>query len=111
LIHDREATLINAHIAHYEKGRTSTDDPKKDRKLLLHKKEIDYLVGKLAGTNLVLIPVRLHFRRNYAKIELALAAGKKKYDKREAIKRRETEREAENLLRSEKLKAQEQSRT
>ena len=111
LIHDREAVLINAHIAHYEKGVASPDDLKKDRKILLHKKEIDYLVGKLTGTNLVLIPVRLYFKRNYAKIELALAAGKKKYDKRETIKRREAEREAEKLLRSEKLKAQKQSRT
>jgi len=105
LVRNEEAVLINMHIAPYEKG-TEVSDPRKDRKLLLHKKEIDYLTGKLAGANLVLIPVRLYFKRNYAKIELAIAQGKKKYDKREVIKKREAEREAEKILRSEKLNAQ-----
>lgn len=108
LIHGGEAVLLHAHIAPYEKGTSAPTDPKRDRRLLLNKKELNYLTGKLSGSNLTLIPTRLYFKRNYAKIEVALATGKKKYDKREAIKRREQEKEARAALRKEKLKAQKQ---
>jgi len=103
VIREGEAYLINAHISLYEKGTSIASDTRRSRKLLLKKKEIEYLAGKLAGSNLTLVPTRLYFRRGFAKIELALAQGKKKYDKREAIKRREAEKEAQKLLRSEKL--------
>jgi len=102
LVKEGEAYLVNAHIAAYEKASYTTDNSRRDRKLLLNKKEIDYLVGKLAGSNLTLVPTRLYFKRNYAKIEVALAAGKKKYDKRETIKKREQEREARAILRGAK---------
>jgi SsrA-binding protein len=105
LIKDGEAFLVNAHIAPYEKGVAAFTDPKRDRKLLLQKREVDYLIGRLAGSNLSLVPTRLYFKHNYAKIEIALARSKKKYDKREAIKKKEQEREAAALLRQEKLKA------
>lgn len=108
LIRDDQATLVNAHIAPYEKGTTSLMDPRRDRRLLLHEKEIDYLVGKLSGSNLTVIPTKLYFKRNYAKIEIALASTKKKYDKREVIKRRELEKEAQAVLRRDKLEAQKQ---
>ncbi|OGY21502.1 MAG: SsrA-binding protein [Candidatus Woykebacteria bacterium GWB1_45_5] len=108
LIRDGDAVLLNSHIAPYEKGVGGPADPRRDRKLLLHKKELDYLAGKLSGSNLVVVPTRLYFKRNYAKIEIALAAGKKKYDKRETLKRREQEKEARTLLRRDKIEAQKQ---
>lgn len=111
LVRGGEAILINAHIALYEKGSATDQDNRKDRKLLLHKKEIDYLLGKLAGSNLTVVPTRLYFKRNYAKIELALAAGKKKHDKRAALIKKEQEREAEKVLRKEKLTAQQKLKT
>ena len=102
-----EALLVNAHIAPYEKGDQAAE-PKKDRRLLLHKKEIDYLIGKLSGQNLTIVPLRLYFRHSYAKIEIALARGKKKADKRETLKLKAIERDVEAGLRAEKLKAQRQ---
>jgi SsrA-binding protein len=104
-VREGEAFLINAHIDLYDKG-TGAEDAKRDRKLLLHKSEIDYLIGKMAGANLTIVPLRLYFKRNYAKIELALARGKRKSDKREAIKKREAEKDAQKFLRSEKLEYQ-----
>jgi SsrA-binding protein len=109
LIRDGEAVLVNAHIAPYEKGSSAAADPKRDRKLLLQKKEIDYLIGKLAGSNLSLVPTRLYFKHNYAKIEVALARGKKTYDKRATIKQKEQEREAQAILREEKLRSQKET--
>ncbi len=108
LIKKGEAYLVNAHINPYEKAAYSASEPTRDRKLLLSRKEIDYLVGRLAGSYLTLVPTKLYFKRNYAKIEIALASGKKKYDKREVIKRKEAQREARKLLRSDKLKYQEE---
>ncbi|HEX7456151.1 MAG TPA: SsrA-binding protein SmpB [Candidatus Nanoarchaeia archaeon] len=105
LIKEGEAFLVNAHIAPYEKGAYPDQESRRDRKLLMKKKEIDYLIGKLAGSNLTIVPTRLYFRRNYAKIEIALAVGKKKYDKREAIRKKEQQREAQAALREVKLKA------
>src|SRR4030042_994116 len=94
LIHGGEAVLLNAHIAPYEKGTSVPSDPKRDRKLLLQKKELDYLAGKLSGSNLTVVPTRLYFKRNYAKIEVALAAGKKKSHNREKKKKKENKKEA-----------------
>jgi SsrA-binding protein len=105
LIREGEAVLVNAYIGPYEKGNV-VGNARGDRKLLLHKKEIDYLLGKLSGANLVVVPTRLYFKRNYAKIEIALASSKRKYDKREALRRKAVQREAESTLREEKLKSQ-----
>ena len=109
LVKRGEAFLVSAHIDPYEKATYSSDDPRRDRKLLLNRKEIDYLIGKLAGSNLTLVPTKLFFKHNYAKIEIALASGKKRYDKREAIKRKEAQREAQRLVRADKLKYQKES--
>lgn len=102
-IRNGEALMLNAHIGLYEKGSSDTDS-RKDRKLLLNKKEIAYLAGKVAGSNLTIIPLRLYFKRNYAKIEIALASGKKKYDKREALKKQAIDKEAEMILRADKIR-------
>lgn len=94
VIKDGEAWLLNAHISPYELAHVSPHEPKRTRKLLLKKHEINKLIGKLNQRGLTLVPTRLYFSKDgYAKIELALAKGKKRYDKREAIKEREMRRE------------------
>ena len=95
-----EAWLVNVHIPPYEQGTFfSQHDPRRDRKLLLHKKELDRLDGKLQEKGLTLLPLRIYFRRNRVKVEVGLARGKKLYDKREAIKKREVRRELERARR------------
>jgi SsrA-binding protein len=90
-----EVWLFDMHISPYEQAAVDAYEPKRVRKLLLHKKEIRRLVGKLAERGLTLIPLRVYFKNGMAKVELALAKGKRAYDKREAIKRREAQRELE----------------
>lgn len=93
MIRKGEIWLIGMHISPFEKGNINNHDPKRDRKLLLHKREIRRLIGKVTEKGLTLIPLRIYFKHNIAKIELGLARGKKSYDKREAIKKREVERQ------------------
>jgi SsrA-binding protein len=88
-----EVWIIGMHISPFEKGNINNHDPKRDRKLLLHKREIRRLIGRVAEKGLTLIPLRVYFKRNIAKLELGIARGKKSYDKREAIKKREVERQ------------------
>ena len=88
-----ELWLLNAHIARYDAGSYMSHEPTRPRKLLLHRKEIASLTSKVAERGLTLIPLRIYLKDNRAKVELALASGKKLYDKREAITRRDTERE------------------
>jgi SsrA-binding protein len=90
-----EAFIYNLYIAPYECGMTRDDDPKRRRKLLLHKREIERIKGKTAERGLTVIPLRIYFKRGLAKAELALSRGKRQYDKREEIERREAEREME----------------
>jgi len=92
-IRDGEVWLMGLHISPFEKGNINNHDPKRDRKLLLHRKEIRKLVGKISEKGLTLVPLRLYFKNNIAKIELGLARGKKLHDKREAVARREVERQ------------------
>ena len=93
-IKNGEVWLLNLHIAPYDHAsKVFNHDPERPRKLLLHKREIKRLIGKLQERGLTLIPTKIYFNeRGIAKVELALARGKKKYDKREDIKRRELER-------------------
>jgi SsrA-binding protein len=93
LIRNGEVWLIGMHISPFEKGNINNHDPKRDRKLLLHKQEIRRLLGKIAEKGLTLVPLRVYFKNNIVKIELGIARGKKSYDKREAIKERETKRQ------------------
>ena len=88
-----ELWLLNMHIARYEASSYMGHDPLRPRKLLVHRKEIAYLTGKVAEKGLTLIVTRLYLKGNIAKVEVALARGKKLYDKREAITRREVDRE------------------
>jgi SsrA-binding protein len=92
MIRDGEVWLIGMHISPFEKGNINNHDPKRDRKLLLHKKEIRKLIGKTSEKGLAIIPLRVYFKENIVKVELGVARGKKSYDKREAIAKREIER-------------------
>ena len=88
-----EVWLYNCHISPYQFGNRFNHNPLQRRKLLLHKKEILKLYGKIKEKNFVLIPLKIFFSRNWAKVEVALAKGKKVYDKREAIKKKELQRD------------------
>jgi SsrA-binding protein len=92
-IKNAELWLLGLHISPFEKGNINNHDPRRERKLLLHKKEILRLFGKISQKGFTLIPLNIYFKKNRAKITLALATGKKLYDKREAIAKREIERE------------------
>jgi SsrA-binding protein len=89
-----EAYLLNMHIAPYEKGNQFNHEERRTRKLLLHKKEIDKIAGKITTEGYTLIPLKLYFKKNKVKILLGIAKGKKTFDKRETIKKRDLEREA-----------------
>ncbi|HAA90046.1 MAG TPA: SsrA-binding protein [Peptococcaceae bacterium] len=93
VIQNGEVFLHNMHISPYEKGNRFNHDPKRSRKLLLHKQEIKRLLGKTQQRGYTLIPLRVYFKRGKAKVELALARGKKLHDKREEIARRDAQRE------------------
>jgi len=88
-----ELWLLNAHIARYAAGSYMSHEPLRPRKLLLHRKEINILTSKVLERGLTLVPLRLYIKGNLAKVEIAMARGKKLYDKRESIIRREVERE------------------
>ena len=94
-----EAWLLNAHISPYEQAGRAGPDPLRERKLLLHRSEIARLSGKVRERGFTLIPLRMYFRDGRAKVELALARGKRAYDKRETIRRREEERSVRRVLR------------
>ena len=93
-----ELWLLNAHIARYEAGSYLSHEPGRPRKLLLHRKQIDSLTGKVLERGLTLVPLKLYIKDSKAKVEVALAKGKKLYDKRESIIRRETEREIGRMV-------------
>jgi SsrA-binding protein len=91
-IRNGEVWLIGMHISPFDKGNINNHDPKRDRKLLLHKKEIRKLLGKQNEKGLTIVPLRLYFKKNIIKVELGIARGKRTYDKRAAIAKREIER-------------------
>lgn len=93
-----EVRLYNLHISPYEFARRDEVEPKRVRKLLLKKSQIKYLHVKISEKGLTLIPLRLYMKRGYAKVEIALAKGKKFYDKREDIKRKEAKRDIDRAL-------------
>ena len=97
-----ELWLLNAHIARYEAGSYLSHEPTRPRKLLLHRKQIDNLTSKVLEKGLTLVPLKLYIKDSIAKVEVALAKGKKIYDKRESIVRRETEREIGRALKRQK---------
>jgi SsrA-binding protein len=93
-----EIWLIGAHIPEYSHGNRQNHDPTRDRKLLLHRREIDRLRGKVQEKGLTLVPLRLYWRRGRAKLELALGRGKRDYDKRQDVSQREAAREMERAM-------------
>lgn len=98
VIRNNEAYIINMHISEYKEGNIFNHEETRTRKLLLHKKEILKLRDKIAINGYTLIPVKLYFSKNKAKIQIAVAKGKKTYDKREAIKKRDVERDLQKRL-------------
>jgi len=95
-----EIWLVGANIASYDKGGTANHDPERDRKLLLHRREIDRLRGSVQEKGLTLVPTRLYFKDGRAKVEIALARGKELRDKRRDIAAREADRQIERALKS-----------
>ena len=94
-----EAYLVNAHISPYEEAGRENADPRRERKLLMHRAEIARLSGDVSERGFTIVPLSLYFKDGRAKVELALARGKKLHDKRETIRRREEDRELQRTLR------------
>ena len=98
-----ELWLLNAHIARYEASSYLSHEPRRPRKLLLHSQQIDSLTSKVLEKGLTLVPLKLYIKDSIAKVEVASAKGKKLYDKRESIIRRETEREMGRAIKRQKF--------
>ncbi len=98
-IDNGEVFLVNAHISPYAAANRFGHEPERSRKLLLHRSEIDKLVGKVQERGLTIVPLRIYFKHGRAKVALGVGRGKKAYDKRESIKRREMQREADRAMR------------
>jgi len=99
IIKDGEVFLINSHIASYKQASYINHDPIQERKLLLNKKEINKVVGKIQREGFSLIPTKMYFKKGKAKIEIAIAKGKKQHDKRETKKKRDWNREKARFFR------------
>ncbi len=95
---DGEVFLHNLHISEYGQGNRFNHEPTRTRKLLLHKREIARLLGRVQEKGLTLVPLKLYFKRGRAKVELALARGKRDYDRRHDIARRDAQREMQRAL-------------
>ena len=91
-IQDGEAWLMNVHVSPYSAASRENPDPRRERKLLLHRREIDRLQSAVQEKGLTIVPLRLYLKENRAKVEIALARGKKLYDKRAAIAKKEAQR-------------------
>jgi SsrA-binding protein len=99
-----EAFLINAHISLYKYASTIKDyDPTRSRKLLLKEKEINYLLGKKKEQGLTIVPLRIYTKNSFLKLEFGVGRGKKNYDKREDIKKRDLDREGRRAIRGDKM--------
>ena len=96
---DGEIFLINSHISSYKQASYSNHNPMDERKLLLNKKEINKLIGKMQREGFTLIPTKMYFKKGKAKIEIAVAKGKKQFDKRQALKRKDWNRDKARYIR------------
>ncbi len=94
-----EVVLKNCYIAPYEKGAAFNPEPRRDRKLLLHRAEINKLIGKVKIKGYTLVPLSAYLKGNYVKIEIGLAEGKKQHDKRQSLRERDIKRQAEREVR------------
>lgn len=97
-IDDGEVWLRQAHIPEYSHGTWTNHTARRTRKLLLHRREIDRIERKLTDSGSTLVPLSIYFSDGYAKVEIALASGKREYDKRQTLRRRDADREAERAL-------------
>jgi SsrA-binding protein len=95
---DGEMWLVNVHIAPYDPAGRYGHEPRRSRKLLLHRREIDRLTARVQERGYTIVPTRVYLKEGRAKVEIALARGKRKYDKREAIAKRDAERDVERAL-------------
>lgn len=100
LVKNAEVFLLNCHISPYTHGNIMNHDPVRTRKLLLHKREISRIQGKAVQKGYSLIPLKIYFKDSRAKVEIGLARGKKMYEKRESIKKREADREIERAMKN-----------
>ena len=98
VIRDGEAWLRGVHIPEYTEGTWNNHEPRRERKLLLHRTEIVRLIGKTKESGLTIVPLALYFKDGKAKVEIALARGKRAYDKRQALAEKQSKREAERAL-------------
>lgn len=97
-VRDGEVWLRNVHIPEYDQGSWTNHEPRRSRKLLMRRDEIARLIGKTRERGLTLVPLSLYFKDGYAKVELALARGKKTHDKRQALVEKQAKREAERAM-------------
>ncbi|WP_405102849.1 SsrA-binding protein SmpB [Oceanobacillus sp. FSL H7-0719] len=93
-----EINLVNLHIAEYEQGNRYNHDPTRSRKLLLHRKEIDKLIGLTQQQGYTLVPLKIYIKNGYAKVLIGLGKGKKKFDKREDLKKQQMKRDADRAI-------------
>ncbi len=101
-----ELWLFNAHIARYEPGSRYNHEPTRPRKLLLHRRQIDEFIGKVTQKGFTIVPLKLYLKKGIAKVELGLARGRKLYDKRESMVRRQAEQDMERALKLAEQRAQ-----
>lgn len=95
---DNEVWLVNAHVSPYNPAARENTDPKRTRKLLLKRSEIDFLTGKVQASGLTVVPVKMYLSHGLVKLEIALAKGKKLYQKKELMKQRDIERDTQREL-------------
>ncbi|MED3560979.1 SsrA-binding protein SmpB [Bacillus xiapuensis] len=98
-IQNGEAVLFGMHVSPYEQGNRFNHDPLRTRKLLLHKREINKLLGETKEVGYALVPLKLYLKNGFCKVLIGLAKGKKNYDKRESLKQKEAKREIERVFR------------
>lgn len=99
-IRNGEAFLYNVHISPYEQGNLFNHEPLRTRKLLLHKKQIARLVGETKNTGITIVPLKVYIKDGYAKVLIGLAKGKKQYDKREDLKKKDVDRQISRTLKN-----------
>ena len=102
-VRDGEVWLVGAHIPEYAQGNVANHDPDRDRKLLLHRREIDSLLGKVREKGLTLVPTKLYFKNGRVKVEIAVARGKEQRDKRRDIAERDARRQIDRAMKERRL--------
>lgn len=97
-IRNNEAWIVNMHISHYDQGNRFNHDPTRSRKLLLHRKQINQMIGKTKQQGYTIVPIQLHLKNGFAKVLIGVGKGKKDYDRREDLKRKEAKRDMARAL-------------